>query len=148
MIKKMIREEGIGAFFKGVLPAIVMTINPVIQYIIYETLRKQFLSSDGSISAGNIIWISLLSKLVTTFMTYPMLTVKTLFQSNDKKTSREIIYLINELLENSGFIGLYKGISAKLTQTLINNCITMLVYEKLQIIIKHLVLTYLLKKDK
>lgn len=147
MIKKMIKEEGPGAFFKGVLPAIVMTINPVIQYIIYETLRKQFLSTDGTISAGNIIWISLLAKLVTTFMTYPMLTVKTLFQSNDKKTSREIIYLINELLENNGFLGLYKGISAKLTQTLINNCITMLIYEKLQVLIKYFVLKYLFKKQ-
>lgn len=43
MALKIYKEEGIGAFFKGVLPAIIMTINPVIQYIIYESLKIKFL---------------------------------------------------------------------------------------------------------
>ena len=141
----MIQEEGISSFFKGVLPSIILTINPVIQYIIYEVLRKQFLNDDGSISTSNIIWISLFSKIVTTFITYPMLTVKTLFQSNDKKSTKEVLNIIQELLENNGFRGMYKGITAKLAQTLINNTITMLSYEKLVVLIKFILIKYIKK---
>ena len=117
----------------------------VIQYIIYEVLRKQFLNDDGSISTSNIIWISLFSKIVTTFITYPMLTVKTLFQSNDKKSTKEVLNIIQELLENNGFRGMYKGITAKLAQTLINNTITMLSYEKLVVLIKFILIKYIKK---
>lgn len=132
----MLKEEGPGSFFKGVFPAIIMTINPVIQYIIYETLKLHFIGDDGELASSNIIWISLISKLITTFATYPMLTVKTLFQSNDKKSSKEILDIIKKMFKNKGLIGFFEGISAKLAQTLINNTITMLLYEKLQVIIK------------
>lgn len=145
MIKKMYFEEGIGAFFKGVLPAIIMTVNPMIQYMIYETLKQSFLDENGQLSSSNIIWISLLSKLVTTIATYPILTIKTLFQSNEKKSTREIINIILDMLENNGFSGLYKGITAKMAQTLINNMLTMLIYEKSTVVIRHLVVNILFK---
>jgi len=139
MIKHIIKEEGIFAFFKGVVPSIIMTINPVIQYIIYEYLKIKFLHNDGTLSSGNILWISILSKFVTTLVTYPMLTIKTLFQSNEKSTS-DIIKVIEELILNKGIKGLFDGLSAKLAQTLINNAITMLSYEKLQNLLKLLIL--------
>lgn len=135
MIRHIIKEEGISAFFKGVIPSIIMTINPVIQYIIYEYLKIKFLHTDGTLSSGNILWISVLSKFITTLVTYPMLTIKTLFQSNEKSTS-DIIKIIEDLIKTKGLKGLFDGISAKLAQTLINNAITMLTYEKLQNLLK------------
>jgi hypothetical protein len=64
-----------------------------------------------------------------------MLTIKTLFQSNEKSTS-DIIKIIEDLIKTKGLKGLFDGISAKLAQTLINNAITMLTYEKLQNLLK------------
>ena len=136
MIKKIIREEGFSAFFKGVLPAIIMTINPVIQYIIYEYLRLKLKQSDNTLSVGNILWTSLLSKLITTIITYPMLTIKTLFQSNDHKSNKEIFDIILSTLKEKGILGLYRGINAKMSQTLINNAITMVTYEKIYNLLK------------
>ena len=136
MIKKIIREEGFSAFFKGVLPAIIMTINPVIQYIIYEYLRLKLKQSDNTLSVGNILWTSILSKLITTIITYPMLTIKTLFQSNDHKSNKEIFDIILSTLKEKGILGLYRGINAKMSQTLINNAITMVTYEKIYNLLK------------
>jgi len=147
MVKKMIKEEGLGSFFKGVVPAVIMTVNPVIQYVIYEYLRNKFSTSGGEISTGNIIWISLLTKLITTLVTYPMLTIKTLFQANENKKTKEILKVIYDLFKNNGLNGMYKGITAKLAQTLINNTITMLTYEKLSSLIKVLLVNYLFRKD-
>jgi solute carrier family 25 (peroxisomal adenine nucleotide transporter), member 17 len=140
MIKKMIKEEGIGCFFKGVIPGIIMTINPVIQYIIYEYIRKRFSNLDGTFSTSNIIWASIVSKLTTTLVTYPMLTVKTLFQSNENKSTKYVIEIIKAKLKEQGIKGLYTGISAKLVQTLINNTIVMIAFEKVQSILKMVLL--------
>lgn len=148
MIRKMIREEGIGCFFKGVLPAVILTVNPVIQYVIYEYLRIKFLNDDGSFSTANIVWISIISKLITTIFTYPMLTVKTLFQTNSKKSTSEIIETILSTIREKGFLELYNGITAKLAQTLINNTITMLAFEKIQGLLKLLLLMYISSKLK
>ena len=131
MINKIIREEGIFAFFKGLFPSIIMTINPVIQYVIYEYLKKKYLSSNNIFKVGAILWISFISKLITTLITYPMLTIKTLFQSNKKKKNNEIFQILFKLINNNGIFVLYEGISAKLIQTTINNIIAMLAYENI-----------------
>jgi solute carrier family 25 (peroxisomal adenine nucleotide transporter), member 17 len=109
MIKQIIRDEGLGGFFKGVLPALILTCNPVIQFVIYEFLRAKFLDSKGNISGLNIVLISIISKLVTTITTYPILTVKTLFQANENKTNQEIFNIIFKLMKDEGIGGFYKG---------------------------------------
>jgi adenine nucleotide transporter 17 len=164
MVKQILNEEGIGGFFKGVLPALILTCNPVIQFVIYETLRMKFLDSKGNISGLNIVIISIISKLITTITTYPILTVKTLFQANENKSNQDIINILKNLLKVEGLGGFYKGkflffyrincliiflgISAKIVQTLLNNVILMLTYEKIQSLVKFIILFLILKNKK
>jgi adenine nucleotide transporter 17 len=109
MIQQMIKEEGVGAFFKGLIPSLFLTANPVINFIIYEMLRIRLIDSKGNISAVNIILISVISKLITTLVTYPMLTIKTLFQSNENRTNPEIFEILKKLFRDEGVKGFYKG---------------------------------------
>lgn len=132
MIRKIYNEEGIGGFFKGVVAGLFLTINPVIQYIIYEYLKEKFVDGEGNFATGHILWISFISKLITTLVTYPALTVKTIFQSNENLSNKEIIELLYDMLKKNSFRHFYKGISAKMVQTLVNNIILMLTYEKIQ----------------
>ena len=109
MIKKMLNEEGASSFFKGLIPSLFLTINPVIQFTVYEYMRNSIMKIKGELSSLNIIYISFVSKLITTLITYPILTIKTLFQANDKKTNSEIFTILNELMKNEGLGGFYKG---------------------------------------
>ena len=36
MVKEIYENEGISAFFKGVLPNLILVINPIINFVIYE----------------------------------------------------------------------------------------------------------------
>lgn len=36
--RQVFRDHGVGGFFKGLMPSMVMVVNPTIQYIIYESL--------------------------------------------------------------------------------------------------------------
>lgn len=109
MIKKIIREEGFSGYYKGFLPSVFLTINPIIQYIIYEFLKSKMIDANGIISSKNIIIISAFSKFVTTYLTYPALTIKTLYQANENKTAGELKDLIINMVKNNGFLYLYKG---------------------------------------
>ena len=103
-------NEGIMGFYKGLFPSILMTNNPVIQFTCYEIMRNKILQgTNQELTSKMIVIISLISKLITTFATYPMLTIKTLFQANETKTDKEIFEIIRNILKNDGTFGLYKG---------------------------------------
>jgi len=36
--KQVYKDHGVSGFFKGLMPSMVMVVNPTIQYIIYESL--------------------------------------------------------------------------------------------------------------
>jgi adenine nucleotide transporter 17 len=109
MIKLIYNEEGVRGFFKGLLPSLVLTVNPIISFIIYEWLKVRLVDAKGNISGFNVIIMSSISKLVATLVTYPILTIKTLFQANEKLSSDELLIKINNLLDKEGVSGLYKG---------------------------------------
>jgi adenine nucleotide transporter 17 len=109
MIQHIYNEEGVQGFFKGVFAGVALTVNPIISFIIYEAMRVRLIDEKGDISGINIIIMSLVSKLVATIFTYPMLTVKTLLQANEKLSTKKIVELIKDLYNREGITGLYKG---------------------------------------
>lgn len=109
MLKKIYYEEGLGAFMKGINFSLILVSNPVIQFIIYEQLKKRMLSEDGSIASAHVVWISLVSKLITTLCTYPLFTIKTMLQCNSEKNSDHIWSMLGKLYEVEGILGFYKG---------------------------------------
>jgi adenine nucleotide transporter 17 len=38
VVRQMYADQGLGGFFKGLAPSMIMVINPTIQYILYESL--------------------------------------------------------------------------------------------------------------
>jgi adenine nucleotide transporter 17 len=156
MMRLIYNEEGMKGFFKGILPSLVLTVNPIISFVVYESMRVRLVDSNGYVSGYNVIIMSLISKLIATMLTYPILTIKTLFQANEKLSSKELIAIIQALLANEGIGGLYKGkyiclflgIGAKTIQTLINNTVAMLTYEKIQFLVKLIVFGIVLKLRK
>ena len=108
MLKIIFQKDGFSGFYKGLIPSLLLTTNPMIQYILYEFLKKRF-SKDGNMSSASIIWISALSKLITTLFTYPFLSVKTLFQANEKKSHSDVMNLLIKMIKDNGPLYLYKG---------------------------------------
>ena len=37
----MLKEDGILSFFQGILPALILVVNPTIQYFVFEKLKEQ-----------------------------------------------------------------------------------------------------------
>ena len=67
---KIYKEEGLKGFFKGVIPALVLVINPVIQFTAFERL-KVVVEKTRSLTTFDFFVLGALSKLLATGLTYP-----------------------------------------------------------------------------
>merc|ERR1712039_1063211 len=72
---KIVREEGFLRLFAGVMPALVLVINPILQYTVFEQL-KQMLEKRRRVTPKDAFYLGSLGKLLATSITYPYITVK------------------------------------------------------------------------
>jgi adenine nucleotide transporter 17 len=81
-IKQIVKEEGIVAFYRGVLPGMVLVTNPIINFVIYENLKKWALKNKFSLSFIQLFLISSIAKAIATVATYPILTTRVKIQTS------------------------------------------------------------------
>jgi solute carrier family 25 (peroxisomal adenine nucleotide transporter), member 17 len=108
-LMSLLRDEGPSSLFAGVLPALVLVINPILQYTIYEQL-KNFLEKRKRVGPRDAFYLGAIGKLLATSITYPYITVKSrahVATKNDPKVG--MWKSLNNIIENEGYSGLYKG---------------------------------------
>jgi adenine nucleotide transporter 17 len=136
MIAKIYNEDGIKGFFKGIIPSLILTLNPVIQFTSYEMLKRSLMDDECRITNKNLLLISFISKLITIFSNYPLITIKTLYQANSKLRNSQVWLLILKLYKEEGILGFYKGLGPKILGSILNNTILMFTYERTQNIVR------------
>lgn len=125
--RTLLREEGILGLWKGVLPNLIMVINPTLQYALYERLvalrRSGRAFGDRKISAASTFADSMVAKLGATLLTYPILTVKARLQEQGTHTLPEERYhgtldAIQRIHADEGIGAFYDGIGTKCVQSM------------------------------
>jgi adenine nucleotide transporter 17 len=66
----LLRQEGPKALFAGVLPALVLVINPILQYTIFEQL-KNVVERRRRMTPKDAFYLGALGKIMATSLTYP-----------------------------------------------------------------------------
>lgn len=106
---KIVREEGFSRLFAGVLPALVLVINPILQYTIFEQL-KQALEKRRKVGATDSFVMGALGKLAATSITYPYITVKSRAHvASGKGSSEGMTASLRRIVRDEGIGGLYGG---------------------------------------
>ncbi|TDL29199.1 mitochondrial carrier [Rickenella mellea] len=137
-IQHILRKDGLGAFWRGLGPALVLVINPVLQYTVFEQLKNFLITRrTAKLRAGgaktaiaaltdvDFFFLGALSKLVATSSTYPYIVVKSRLQAGQEHAKRYksaidgLLTIINE----EGVEGLYKGVGSKLVQSVLTAAI-------------------------
>ncbi|TFK92846.1 mitochondrial carrier [Polyporus arcularius HHB13444] len=137
-IQHILRKDGITAFWRGLGPALVLVINPIIQYTVFEQLknflvtgRTAKLRASGAKNAVAVLtdWdyflLGALSKLVATSSTYPYIVVKSRLQAGQAHAQRYKSALdgVLTILREEGVEGLYRGVGSKLAQSVLTAAI-------------------------
>jgi solute carrier family 25 (peroxisomal adenine nucleotide transporter), member 17 len=77
MAKEIYNEEGIAAFYNGVLPGMILVVNPIVNFVVYESVVNLLKGkSNKDPRAIHIFLASSLGKLLATLATYPILTCR------------------------------------------------------------------------
>jgi adenine nucleotide transporter 17 len=131
----VLAKDGVGAFWRGIGPALILVINPVLQYTAFEQFKNILISrrtaksrAAGLATAVAILsdWdfflLGALSKLIATSITYPYIVVKSRLQAGSSKYKSSWDGLVT-ILREEGIEGLYKGIGSKLFQSVLTAAI-------------------------
>jgi len=120
-LRALFKEEGPMALFAGVLPALVLVINPILQYTIFEQL-KDVLARRRRVTAPDAFFLGALGKLLATSITYPYITLKSRMHVATTKEGVPqygMMQSFKRVIKEEGWSGLYKGIGPKVTQSVI-----------------------------
>lgn len=126
-IVDIIENDGVGTLFAGVLPALVLVANPIIQYTIFEQIKNIIIANKGkgSFTAVNAFFIGAFGKLIATSLTYPYITLKSRMHVKKKKLEKKddtkelsMIQEIRKIINEEGLEGLYCGLTVKLIQSI------------------------------
>uniref|UniRef100_A0A6J0T9F1 Peroxisomal membrane protein PMP34 isoform X2 n=1 Tax=Pogona vitticeps TaxID=103695 RepID=A0A6J0T9F1_9SAUR len=137
---QIIRDEGILALWNGTFPSLLLVFNPAIQFMFYEGLKRKILKSQLQLSSLDAFVIGAAAKAIATTLTYPMQTVQSILRFGHHRLNPEnkrlgslknVLYLLRQRIKRFGLVGLYKGLEAKLLQTVLTAALMFLVYEKL-----------------
>jgi adenine nucleotide transporter 17 len=105
----LLKEEGPQALFSGVVPALVLVINPILQYTIFEQL-KNILEKKRRITPTIAFLLGALGKLFATSITYPYITVKSRMHVAGRDGGKENMgQAMKRIIREEGTVGLYKG---------------------------------------
>ncbi|NXT63919.1 PM34 protein, partial [Chaetops frenatus] len=136
---QIIRDEGVLALWNGTFPSLLLVFNPAIQFMFYEGFKRKLLKKQ--------LQVSIADKFASGGMAIPLMfsvipDEKVLFKTEfgrhrlnpENRTLgslRNVLYLLQQRVRRFGLVGLYKGLEAKLLQTVLTAALMFLVYEKL-----------------
>ena len=112
-------KNGIKPFYNTLIPTYFINISFLFQIPIYEYLKTKY---DNN--TKNIFLITIFSKTISTFLTYPIDTIRTIKRNNDKIF---IIDIINKLNKNK--LMYYAGFFTYLSRGIPSHVITFCTYE-------------------
>uniref|UniRef100_A0A2P2I3S3 Peroxisomal membrane protein PMP34-like n=2 Tax=Hirondellea gigas TaxID=1518452 RepID=A0A2P2I3S3_9CRUS len=133
-LMKVYKLEGIGGLWAGCNSSLLLVVNPAIQFMVYEALKRYWaLQSGGADPSGLMVFmIAAASKTVATVVTYPLqLAQARQRHGGSTKCNRGLLHLFQAILRADGPTGLFRGLRAKLLQTVLTAALMFLCYEKI-----------------
>lgn len=117
-LMSLLKDEGPTSLFAGVLPALVLVINPILQYTIFEQL-KNFVEKTRRVGPRDAFLMGAFGKLMATTITYPYITIKSRAHVTAKGEGKGMWTTLRQIVDKEGWSGLYGGVVPKVTQSVL-----------------------------
>ncbi|XP_030470482.1 peroxisomal adenine nucleotide carrier 1-like [Syzygium oleosum] len=141
-----------GEAFDGLGISLLLTINPSIQYTVFDQLKQRLLktnqsrssgtgSSPESLSAFSAFVLGAASKCVATCITYPAIRCKVTIQAAESdedetkesqpKAEKTVSGAMYAIWRREGLLGFFKGLQAQILKTVLSSALLLMVKEKI-----------------
>ncbi|KAL9933923.1 hypothetical protein V8E36_007005 [Tilletia maclaganii] len=143
-LDQIVKRDGALALWRGLGPALVLVLNPILQYTVFEQLKNAVVKgrlargASAALTDFDFFWLGALSKLVATGTTYPQIVIKSRMQSGStgKGAKGNVWSAMVDIVNSEGFAGLYRGISSKLLQSVLTAAILFMSKERVFLLTK------------
>lgn len=117
------KKEGLKGLWSGTLPSLLLVSNPAIQFMVYESLKRNLIAK-ASFDTYTAFLIGAIAKAIATTLTYPLQLIQMRLRAGSslKPLFRDM---------KSKPLTLFRGLEAKLMQTVMTAALMFLIYEKL-----------------
>ncbi|XP_053648178.2 peroxisomal membrane protein PMP34 isoform X2 [Cherax quadricarinatus] len=131
------REEGLAGLWSGAGSSLILTVNPAIQFMAYEAMKRNMQSIYGARQLNSLVVFAVgaAAKAIATVLTYPIQLVqaKQRHGHNYERLPQKagLIPIMLHIIRTYGFRGLFKGLEAKILQTVVTAALMFVLYEKI-----------------
>jgi solute carrier family 25 (peroxisomal adenine nucleotide transporter), member 17 len=105
----MLRNEGVKSLFAGIVPALILVVNPILQYTFFEQMKNAAERRKTRVTPTVAFFLGALGKLFATTITYPYITVKSQMHVASDGKKETVAQAISRVIKEEGYEGLYKG---------------------------------------
>lgn len=134
-IKRIMREEGVRGFYKGLSASYLGVTEGTIQWVLYERFKK--LSEKTRGTGGALEWLAPpasagTAKMVASLITYPHEVIRTRLRQpkiNGVQRYTGLVQTLRLVLAEEGTRSLYNGLSAHLMRVVPNAAVMYSIYE-------------------
>ncbi|ODV82360.1 uncharacterized protein CANTADRAFT_4367 [Suhomyces tanzawaensis NRRL Y-17324] len=134
--KTMYKEEGLGVFYKGLVPSLFGLAHVGIHFPVYEKL-KLALHCEPTPESKGLLWrlilASSISKMIASTITYPHEILRTRMQiqgSHEDRNKRvSMVSTIKRIYRKEGLKGFYAGYVINLARTVPASAVTLVSFE-------------------
>ncbi|EZA58944.1 hypothetical protein DMN91_010672 [Ooceraea biroi] len=136
-LKHIWKYEGLDKLWAGTLPSLMLVANPAIQFMTYESIKRKVGVSFGGAQPPAWVFFAMgaIAKAIATSLTYPLQLVQTKLRHGHKfpnlPPNAGTLQILFYILKKHGISGLYRGMEAKLLQTVLTAALMFLAYEKI-----------------
>jgi adenine nucleotide transporter 17 len=134
VLKTNTQNHGLASLWSGTGVSLWLVANPVIQFSIYEFLKKR----RKNLSALQAFVLGAMSKAIATILTYPLQVAQTRLRMERFK-HLSMLVVLRALLAEKGISGLFQGCSAKLAQTVLTAAFMFAFYERIFAFLKPII---------
>ncbi|EJF58072.1 mitochondrial carrier [Dichomitus squalens LYAD-421 SS1] len=135
MVKKIMREEGVRGFYKGLSASYLGVTEGTIQWVLYERLKKLTAGTQGK--GGALEWFGMIgsagtAKCVASLVTYPHEVLRTRLRQplvDGKVKYTGLWQTLRLVIAEEGVGSLYGGLSAHLMRVIPNAAVMFCIYE-------------------
>jgi solute carrier family 25 folate transporter 32 len=155
-VRKIVKQEGFWALYKGTGPALLLTSHGGVQFVVYEFLRKHFHYAKGQRTTGEessvikrlenslgYLSIGAISKMTASTVTYPFQVIKSRMQQQTssieltstgdvrvvKRDYTKLTTTAHRIWKKEGVTGFFKGVVPNAVRVAPSAAVTFVVYE-------------------
>jgi len=133
-LTSIFREDGIPGLYRGIVPALFLTLHGVIQFVVYERMKEAAGEQGASASSGTVVSAALVSKVAAATATYPYQVAKSRLQQRfeGKPEYSGLWDCTKKTWIKEGVLGFYKGFLANVLRVAPSSALTLLCYESVR----------------